>query len=136
TPHDFYARTYDVRLHSGLDALRHLPQEVDRVGAKRAFVLCGRTVSRATPLIGRIRELLGARLAGVFDEIDKDTSFESVERATAAARDAGADLLIGVGAGSVLQGVRIVAILLAETAPVEQLVTQYPADGPAISPRL
>jgi alcohol dehydrogenase class IV len=41
-----------------------------------------------------------------------------------------------VGAGSVIQGARIVTILLAEKRPVEQLVTQYPEHGPAVSPKL
>ena len=57
-------------------------------------------------------------------------------RATEAARSAQADLVIGVGAGSVIQGARIVTILLAEKRPVEQLVTQYPGHGPAVSPKL
>lgn len=136
TAHDFRALSHPVRLYSGQDALERLPSEVERVGARRAFLICGRTVSRKTPLIGRIRDLLGGRCGGVFDELDKDTSLDAVQRATAAARAAQADLLIGVGAGSVLQGVRVVAILLAEKDPVEKLITQYPADGPAVSPKL
>jgi len=134
--YDFRVTGYPFRLHSGKDALERLPAEVARVGARRAFIVCGRTVSRKTPLILRMRELLGERLSGVFDEIDKDTSRSSVTRATEAARSARADLVIGVGAGSVIQGARIVTILLAEKRPVEQLVTQYPGDGPAISPKL
>ena len=42
------------------------------------------------------------------------------------ARAAEADLLIAVGAGSVVQATRIVAILLAEKDPLEKLITQYP----------
>jgi alcohol dehydrogenase class IV len=133
---EFRAVGYPVRLYSGMDALERLPAEIDRAGAKRAFVVCGRTVSRKTPLVSRIRELVGDRFAGTFDEIDKDTSLASVERAATAARAAHADLLIGVGAGSVLQGVRVVAILLAENDPVEKLITQYPENAPAVSPRL
>jgi alcohol dehydrogenase class IV len=41
-----------------------------------------------------------------------------------------------VGAGSVIQGTRVVAILLAEKRPVDQLITQYPENAPAISPKL
>jgi len=134
--YDFRLTGYPFRLHSGTDALERLPAEVARNGARRAFIVCGRTVSRRTPLISRMRELLGERLAGVFDEIDKDTSRSSVTRATEAARSARADLVIGVGAGSVIQGARIVTILLAEKRPVEQLVTQYPEHGPAVSPKL
>jgi alcohol dehydrogenase class IV len=134
--YDFRVTGYPFRLHSGKDALERLPAEVARIGARRAFIVCGRTVSRQTPLIARMRELLGERLAGVFDEIDKDTSRSSVMRATEAARLAQADMVIGVGAGSVIQGARIVTILLAEKRPVEQLVTQYPEHGPAVSPKL
>jgi alcohol dehydrogenase class IV len=132
----FRATGYSYRLYSGKDALEKLPAEVERNRSRRAFIVCGRTVSRKTPLISRMRELLRERLAGVFDEIDKDTSRSSVTRATEAARSKQADLVIGVGAGSVIQGARIVTILLAEKRPVEALVTQYPEHGPAVSPKL
>ena len=134
--YDFRATGYPFRLYSGAHALDRLPDEVARHKARRAFIVCGRTVSRKTPLIARMRQLLGERLAGVFDEIDKDTSRASVMRAAEAARSAGADLMIGVGAGSVIQGTRIVTILQAEKRPVEELITQYPEHGPAISPKL
>ena len=134
--YNFRATGYPFRLYSGVNALDRLPDEVARHKAKRAFIVCGRTVSRKTPLIAHMKQLLGERLAGVFDEIDKDTSHDSVRRAAAAARAAQADLMIGVGAGSVIQGTRIVTILQAETRPVEELITQYPEHGPAISPKL
>jgi alcohol dehydrogenase class IV len=99
-------------------------------------VVCGRSVSRKTDLIDRISKILGPAYAGRYDEIEKDTSLVSVQAAAEAARAAHADLLIGVGAGSVLQGTRVVAVLLAEKAPVNQLITQYPDNAPAISPKL
>jgi alcohol dehydrogenase class IV len=134
--YDFRATGYPFRLYSGKDALERLPDEVGRARATRAFIVCGRTVSRRTPLIGRMKALLAERCAGVFDEIEKETTRSSVVRAVEAARAAGADIVIGVGAGSVLQGARIVTILLAEKRPVEQLITQYPEHGPAVSPKL
>ena len=134
--YDFRVTGYPFRLYSGTDVLDKLPDEVARNRARRAFIVCGRSVSRKTPLISRMGQLLGEQLAGVFDEIDKDTSRSSVTRAAEAARVARTDLVIGVGAGSVIQGARIVTILLAEKRPVEELVTQYPEHGPAISPKL
>lgn len=134
--YDFRATGYPFRLYSGHDALEKLPDEVGRHRASRAFIVCGRTVSRKTPLIARMKQLLGERCAGAFDEIDKDTARSSVMRAVEAARAARADLVIGVGAGSVIQGARIVTILLAEKRPVEELITRYPEHGPAVSPRL
>jgi alcohol dehydrogenase class IV len=133
---DFRAVSYPLRLYSGQDALESLPAELKRHGAKRAFIVCGRTVSRKFDLISRIKAILGDTCAGVFDEMDKDTSISAVTGAAAAARAVDADLLISVGAGSVTQGTRVVAILMAEKRPVDELITQYPPNAPAISPKL
>ena len=133
---DFRAISYPLRLYSGQDALEQLPAELKRQQTSRAFIVCGRSVSRKTDLIARIQRILGAQCVGVYDEIDKDTTLTSVQAAAAAASAVQADLLIGVGSGSVIQGTRVVAILMAESRPVDQLITQYPAKGPAISPRL
>src|SRR5262249_8609973 len=84
----------------------------------------------------RIRDGLGAAWAGVFDGMDKDSSYPAVRAATAAARAAGADLLIAVGGGSVIVGTRVTAILLAEKGDVFSLITQYPECKPTVSPRL
>jgi alcohol dehydrogenase class IV len=133
---DFRAVGYPLRLYSGKDALENLPAELKRQRAKRAFIVCGRTVSRKTPLVTRLRGILGDTCAGVFDEMAKESPLSAVTAARDAARAAQADLLIGIGAGSVIQATRVVAILLAETRPVEELITQYPENGPAISPKL
>ncbi|OKO81103.1 iron-containing alcohol dehydrogenase family protein [Bradyrhizobium sp. AS23.2] len=134
--HDFRLVSYPHRVYSGKRALDHLPSEVRRHGAQRAFVICGRSVSERTDLIRRIMSLLGNALAGVFDRLGKDTPLDDVLAARDAALEAEADMLIAIGAGSVIQGARVVAILMAEKGPIEALATQYPDDGPAISPKL
>jgi alcohol dehydrogenase class IV len=133
---DFRAVTHPLRLYSGKDALENLPTELKRHRSQRAFIVCGRSVSRKTPLVSRIRGILGESLAGVFDEMAKESPLSAVLAARDAARAAQADLLIAIGAGSVIQATRVVAILLAETRPVEELITQYPENAPAISPKL
>ena len=133
---DFKAMSLAFRVYSGKDALENLPAELKRNRAQRAFILCGRTVSRRTDLIARMRRILGDGCAGVFDEIEKDSTLPSVLAATAAARTANADLLISVGGGSVTQATRVVAILLAEKGAPHDLITQYPDNAPAISPKL
>ena len=134
--HDFRLVNYPLRLYSGKDALDNLPAELKRQRASRAFIVCGRTVSRKTPLVARLRTILGAACGGVFDEMEKESPLPAILRARDAAREAHADLLIAVGAGSVVQATRVVAILLAEKLPVEALITQYPEHGPALSPKL
>lgn len=133
---DFRTVGYPLRLYSGKDALENLPAELKRQRASRAFIVCGRSVARRTPLIERMQAILGKDCAGVFDEMEKESPLAAVLRARDAARAGEADLLIGVGAGSVIQATRVVAILLAEQRPIEELITQYPEHGPAISPKL
>jgi alcohol dehydrogenase class IV len=133
---DFRAVGYPLRLYSGRDALENLPAELKRRGASRAFIVCGRSVAAKTPLISHMRKILGDSLAGVFDAMAKESPLSAVTAAADAARAAGADMLIAVGAGSVIQATRVVAILLAEQGPVEKLITRYPEHGPAISPKL
>jgi alcohol dehydrogenase class IV len=132
----FRAVSYPWRLYSGDNALQHLGGEVERAGGRRAFVICGRTVAQRTNLVTRIQAELGDRFAGVFDAMDKDSTFQAVQAATEAARAAGADLLIAVGGGSVVVGVRAVAIFLGESGDPFELMTQYPEGKPAFSPRL
>ena len=133
---DFKALTLPLRLYSGADALENLPAELKRNKSQRAFIVCGRTVSRKTDLIARMQRIMGSACAGVFDEVEKDSTLPSILRATEAARAANADLLISVGGGSVTQGTRVVSILLAEKGKPHDLITQYPDNAPAISPKL
>ena len=132
----FRAVGYPWRLYAGVEALRHLADEVRRHKAQRAFVICGQTVAHRTNLLERITTQLGSLYAGVYDAMDKDSTWPAVQRATEAARAAAADLLIAVGGGSVIVGTRVVAILLAEKGDPYTLMTQYPAGKPAVSPRL
>jgi alcohol dehydrogenase class IV len=134
--YDFRIVSYPTRVYSGLDALDQLPAELGRHRAKRAFVVCGRSIGQKTNLIARIGNLLDASLAGVYDRMGKDAPIADVIAARDQARSVEADLLIAIGGGSVVQATRIVAILLAEKEPIEKLITQYPPDAPAISPKL
>lgn len=132
----FRAVSYPWRLYSGRDALSNLGAEVERAGAGRAFVLCSRSIASRTNLVTRIQASLGDRFAGVFDGLEKDSTFITVHAATEAARAARADLLIAVGGGSVIVSVRAVAIFLGEAGDPFALMTQYPEGKPAYSPRL
>ena len=113
-----------------------LKEAVDRAGAKRAFVVCSPSVNRRTDIVRRIEAALGDRYAGVFDGIEKDSTYASVRAATQAASEAAADLLIAVGGGSVIVATRAVAIFMAEPGDPFHIMTQYPEGKPAYSPRL
>lgn len=133
----FRAAGYSWRLHCGRQALElGLKEAVQRAGARRAFVVCSPSINRRTATVRRIAAALGELYAGVFDGIEKDSTYASVVAAREAAAAAGADLLIAVGGGSVIVATRAVAIFLAEKDDPFRIMTQYPEGKPAYSPRL
>jgi alcohol dehydrogenase class IV len=133
----FRAAGYPWRLYRGRQAIEQdLGQAVNRAGAGRAFVVCSPSVNRRTDTIRRIEATLGDRYAGVYDGIEKDSTYASVRSAADAAAEASADLLIAVGGGSVIVATRAVAIFMAEPRDPFQIMTQYPQGKPAYSPRL
>ncbi len=125
-----------VRIHAGQDALAHLPDEVRRTGARRAFVVCGQSVAHGTDLLVRVGDALGELYAGEFDRVRAESPLPSVEAGASAARAAGADAIIAVGGGSAVVTARAITILLAEEGTVHDLCTQYPPGKPPVSPRL
>ena len=133
----FKASGYAWRLYTGPQAIeRGLVESVDRARAKRVFVVCSPSVNNRTDIVRRIEAELGERYAGVFDGIEKDSTYRSVVAAKEAAEEAGADLLIGAGGGSVLVATRVVAVYMGEDADPFEIMTQYPEGKPAYSPRL
>ena len=133
----FRATGYPWRLFCGEQVIeKNLPAAVRSTGASRAFVICSPSINRQTDLVQRIKAALGSHYAGVFDGIENDSTYGSVQAATAAAREADADLLVAVGGGSVIVSVRAVAIFLAEPGDPFEIMTQYPEGEPAYSPRL
>ena len=133
--HDFVSSANGLRIHSGRNALARLGPELARMGCRRPLLLCGASVA-ATGLPQRIAAGLAYDGATVFAGLGREAPLASVSQAVEAARRAGADGFIAIGAGSTLRAARVVAILLAETRPVAELVTRYPPDGPAVSARL
>src|SRR3972149_2504603 len=53
------------RVIFGAGALGELPQAVERLGVKRAFIITGRTLATKTEWVSRVQGLLGDRCAGV-----------------------------------------------------------------------
>ena len=111
----FRAAGYPWRLYAGPDVIEKCMEEiVFRIGTKRAFVVCSPSVNSSTETIRRIEQALGDKLVGIFDKIEKDSTYTSVAAATGMAQESNADSLIAVGGGSVLVAARAVAIFLAE----------------------
>jgi alcohol dehydrogenase class IV len=83
----FKHRSFPLSLHAGKGAINELRGEVDRTRAKRAFIVCGKSVAYKTDLIARVQANLGDKFAGVFDGVETSSPLPSVRAGAAAARE-------------------------------------------------
>ena len=97
----------------GQPAAAAVAGQVRRLGAERVFLMVSGTLHRETPEIAKIRAALGNRCVGVFDKMPPHTPRSAVIAATAQAREAGADLIVTVGGGSITDGAKAVQLCLA-----------------------
>jgi maleylacetate reductase len=104
-----------------------LAEEVGRVDARAVFVLASGTLARTTDTVDRIRQVLGNRIAGVCAKIGAHTPRKDVVAAANAAREAGADLLVTVGGGSVTDAAKMVALCLGNGVAVPEELDAYRA---------
>jgi alcohol dehydrogenase class IV len=126
--YEFTSRTYPLRVYAGHDALASLPAELIRNGAHRALILCGRSVYERSTLTQHISALIGSSLVGIFPDVSEGAPSESIEAAAKMAGELGADALIAIGAGSVIKGARVVAMLMGEKRPLLDMATRH-VDG-------
>lgn len=112
----------------GPGSLARLPDELDRLGRRRAFLVTVRSLEGG-PVASHIAELLGERLAGVFGGVKAHVPYGVVIEAVRAARAAEADLVVSLGGGSAIDAARAVALALGEgvddVAGLEQFRARY-----------
>jgi maleylacetate reductase len=97
----------------GTPAAEAIVGQLDRLGAKRAFLMVSGTLNRETDEIDKIKTALGARCVDTFDAMPAHTPRAGVIAASEQARAAGADLIVTVGGGSITDGAKAVQICLA-----------------------
>lgn len=99
----------------GLPWQEALRAEVERLGARKVFAVVSSSLKAAMPLEADLRRALGERLAGVGGGVRAHSPREDVARVASAARDAGADLLVAVGGGSVVDAAKVTQLCLAHS---------------------
>jgi len=104
-----------------------LAQEVDRLEARAVFVLASGTLARTTDTVDRLRQVLGNRIAGVYAKIGAHTPRIDVVEAANAAREAGADLLVTIGGGSVTDAAKMVGLCLGNGVTEPSQLDRYRA---------
>jgi alcohol dehydrogenase class IV len=111
---DYYQFAHPTRVVAGRGMIDSVGFEYMKEGAKRPLIVTDATI-RATGLIDRVEAGVsggGLEVAAVFDEVPQDSSTATVEACAAAAEGAGADSLLAVGGGSVLDTAKVANVLI------------------------
>jgi maleylacetate reductase len=105
--------------------------QVERLGATRVFLMVSNSLARNTDEIEKVRRALGKRCVGTFDQMPQHTPRAAVVQATAAVRDAQAELLVTIGGGSVTDGAKAVQMCLANDLHSAEAIDRLrPVQGP------
>lgn len=91
------------RVHTNADVVAALSEELALAGAQRVFLLSTRSL-RHTALLASVHGVIGDRLCGVFDTMRAHTPAQDVVHAAVQVLESGADLVLAVGGGSVIDG--------------------------------
>jgi alcohol dehydrogenase len=124
-----------LRVYAGAESLQSVGRELDRVGCRRAVILCGSTLARS-PMLDIVRNALGDRCAGVFGGVKSHSPIPTVLAAAEELKRLGADAAVAVGGGSVIVTARVASIVLAEGTDIASMASSIDANGRLNSPKL
>ncbi|MCD2202939.1 iron-containing alcohol dehydrogenase family protein [Halobacterium sp. KA-6] len=116
-------------LRYGTDSVADLADELDRQGFERALVVCGSTVGSTPAVMEPIRDGLGDKLAGVFDETTPEKRLSTALDARDAYREHDADVLVALGGGSSLDVAKAVSVLATGGQDAEAAAREFAETG-------
>ena len=116
----FVLESLPGRVVFGSGALDQLPQEIERLGARRALVL---STPQQQGLARDIAARIGERSAGIFPQAVMHVPVEVARQARAEASRLGADCVVAAGGGSTIGLGK--AIALHSSLPILAIPTTY-----------
>jgi alcohol dehydrogenase class IV len=126
-------RDWPKRVRFGAGSLGALPELMAGLGAKRAVVVCGRSVA-AGEILEQVRKALGAHYAGVYAGVRSHTPYEDVSAAADTVRSLDADVVISVGGGSAIDAGKGVVLFSATGGDFAPYAIDYATKGMARQP--
>jgi alcohol dehydrogenase class IV len=107
----FYMPT---RVIFGASSLQEVPLEASRLGVDKVVLVSDRLLAEKTDIVQRAERLLGQKLVAEFLDVPSDSSVEAVEKGYGLAKAKGAQGVVSIGGGSVIDTAKGIAILLSE----------------------
>ena len=130
--------TITERVTMGQPASVAVADQAERMGVQRVFILASTTLREKTDEVNKIETALGSRHARTWSGIAPHAPRSDVLKATNAARETDADLIVTIGGGSVSDAGKIVPLLIKHDIQAvegfEPLRTYVDDDGNVINP--
>ncbi|MEO1969139.1 MAG: iron-containing alcohol dehydrogenase [Sphingomonadaceae bacterium] len=130
--------TRTERVTMGVPVADALLDQATAMGCNKVFLIVSTTLCEKTDEISKVEHALGSRHAGTFSGIAPHAPRTDVLKATDAARDAGADLIVSIGGGSATDAAKIVSLLIKHDVrrieDFEPLRTYVTEEGEVINP--
>lgn len=96
----------------GAGSVSELPMEVGTLGSKVLLVTDPGII--ATGMVDQVKDILGDSLVGVFSDVPQDTGMEVVDEGARYGTSTGADVIVSLGGGSVIDTGKGMCILMRE----------------------
>lgn len=106
-----FAFSMPTKVIAGPGSLAAVSTELFNLRCKRALLVTDKGL-RDAGIVDRVLEAMGGYCAGVFDGVEPDPGYESVDRAIALYREVGADSLVSLGGGSSMDTAKAVAVAI------------------------
>jgi alcohol dehydrogenase class IV len=107
----FYSPT---RVDYGVNSAADVAVELGDLGCRRAVIVTDRFLLENTDLVTKLERALGTMSAGIFADVPPDSGVHVVDQGYEFARDRGAEGVVSIGGGSVIDTAKGVALLLRE----------------------
>ena len=106
------------RVTVGPGSLNLIGDEVKRIGGRKVMIITDPGLVQ-TGIVDGLEKLLGDSGAAFsrFDEVEADPRYEIASQAAESAKNAGADLIIGIGGGSPLDIAKVASIAVTNSQP-------------------
>ena len=110
-PNPSFAFYQPTKIVCGRRSIAGLNNELRLLGARRAVIVTDPGV-RAAGIVDEVHRAGGDRIAGVFDGVVPDPTYECVDAALAYCRSVGADSIVSLGGGSSIDAAKLALVAL------------------------
>ena len=100
-----------TKLNIGAGRAAAVSDEVQRLGGERVLLISDRGIE-AAGLLAVVKGALGNKLKATFLDVPQDSGLDTVDACARAGREAGVDIVVSIGGGSVIDTSKAVAICL------------------------